>query len=74
MIKIGNKNEKLKAKIDVNYCRHFLILPLFRNNHLITLLQMAKMFLWLHETIELINEFGIVYMINTTLHVNKAFK
>ena len=35
---------------------------------------MAKRFLWLHETGELVNEFTIGYMINSTLHVNKVFK
>ena len=35
---------------------------------------MARVFVWLHETSKLINEFAIVYMINPTLRANKAFK
>ena len=35
---------------------------------------MAKSFIWLGETKELINEFSIGYMINPTLNISKAFK
>ena len=35
---------------------------------------MAKMFLWIHETRERINEFSIGYMINPKLHINKSLK
>ena len=35
---------------------------------------MAKSFIWIEETSELINEFDIGYMIYPTLHNNKAFK
>ena len=35
---------------------------------------MTKSFLYIHETNECINKFSIVYMINPTFHVIKAFK
>ena len=44
------------------------------DNHRLPLLHMAKMVLYLHEVNERFNEFAIGYMINPTLHVNKAFK
>ena len=74
MIEIGNKNEKIKNKDVWNHCHNFLILLLLRANHRLYLLHMAKSFLYLHETNDHINEFDIVYIINPTLHVNKAFK
>ena len=35
---------------------------------------MAKRFIWIEETGKRVNEFGVGYMTNTSLHVNKAFK
>ena len=43
-------------------------------NHRLPLLHMAKLFIWIEETKELINEFEIGFMINLSLHVNKAFR
>ena len=73
-IEIGNKNEKIKNKDRWNYCHHFPILPLLRDNNCLPLLHMDKSFLWLHETSERISELTIGYMINSILQVNKAFK
>ena len=35
---------------------------------------MAKIYIWIEETKESINEFSIGYMINPTFNINKAFK
>ena len=35
---------------------------------------MARIFPWLHETSECINEFAIVYMVNPILYVHKSSK
>ena len=45
------------------------IKSLFGANHRLPVLHMAKMFLWLEETKERINEFSIIYMINSTLNI-----
>ena len=50
------------------------LFPLLGANHHIILLHMAKCFIWLEEKKERINEFYIGYMINPSLHVNKAFR
>ena len=50
------------------------MLPLLGDNHCLTLLHMANRFIWLEEKGEHINEFAIGYIINPSLHVNKAFK
>ena len=42
--------------------------------HRLTLSHMDKIYIWLEETKELINEFSIGYMINPNLNINKAFK
>ena len=43
-------------------------------NHCLPLSHVAKSYIWLEETKELINKFSIGYMINRTLYNNKAFK
>ena len=50
------------------------MLPLLGDNHCLPLLHMAKSFIWLEEKSYCINDFAIGYMINPTLHINKAFK
>ena len=35
---------------------------------------MAKIYIWLEETNQRINEFSIGYMLNSNLIINKAFK
>ena len=50
------------------------MLPLLMANHCQPLLHMDKRFIWIEETGELINEFETGYMINPSLHANKAFK
>ena len=47
---------------------------LLGTNHCLTLFHMAKSFIWIEETKELINEFYIGYMINPKLNINKAFR
>ena len=42
--------------------------------HRLPLLHMAKSFIWIEETRELIDEFSIGYMINSSLNINKSFK
>ena len=74
IIEIGNKNEKIKNRDKWNYCHDFPILTLLGDNHRLPLIHMAKCFIWLEEKSDCINEFNMGYMINPTLHVNKAFK
>ena len=50
------------------------MLLLLGGNHCLTLLHMDKRFISLEEIGESIHEFEIVYMINPSLNVNKAFK
>ena len=72
IIEVGNGNGKNKNKSRWNYCHHMPILSLLGANHRLTLLHMAKRFIWIGEKGELINGFRIGYMINPSLHVNKA--
>ena len=50
------------------------MLSLLGGNHCLPLFHMAKRFIWINETKQLINEFRIGYMINTGLNVNKDFR
>ena len=74
MIAVEKENKINKNKDGWNYCHNMPILPLFGGDHCIPLLHMSKRFIWLEEIGESINEFEIGYMINTSLHVSKAFK
>ena len=47
---------------------------LFGANHPLPLSHMAKIYIWLEETKERINEFSNGYMINPTFNINKYFK
>ena len=47
---------------------------MFGDNDRLTSLHMDKLFIWLEETCERMNEFDTGYMINPSLHVNKEFK
>ena len=49
------------------------ILPFLGANHCIPILHMAKRFIWIEETGELIKYFEIGYMINPNLRVDKSF-
>ena len=42
--------------------------------HCLPLLRMAKSFIWIEETKELINEFSIGYKINPILNINISLK
>ena len=74
MTAFGNDTRKIKNKDIWNYCNHMSMLPLLGDNHRLPLLHMAKRFIWLEETGELINEFEIRYMINPSLNGNKDFR
>ena len=50
------------------------IKSLLGTNHHLTLLQMAKSYIWLEEKNQRINDFSIVYMMNPNLIMKKAFK
>ena len=50
------------------------MLSLLGANHRLPLFHIAKNFIWLEETKELINEFSIGYMINPTSNINKSFR
>ena len=50
------------------------MLPLLGANHCLPLFNMAKLFIWINETKQRINEFTIVYMVNPGLGVNKSFR
>ena len=74
IIEVGNDNEKMKNKDTWNYCHHMPIFKLLGANNRLPLLHRAKLFIWIEETGERINEFDIGYMINPDLNVNKAFR
>ena len=50
------------------------IQSLLGNNHRLPLSYMAKSYIWLEETNQLINDFSIGYMMNPNLSINKTFK
>ena len=50
------------------------IQSLLGTNHLLPLSNMAKSCIWIESTDQHINDFSIVYMTNTNLSINKAFK
>ena len=47
---------------------------LLGNNCRIPLLHMSKIYIWLEETNQLINEFSVGFMMNPTLYSNRDFK
>ena len=47
---------------------------LLGTNHLLPLLNMAKIYIWIEEEKERINEFSIGYIINPIFNINKSFK
>ena len=73
MIEIGKENEKIKNKGKWYYCHHMRIFPFWGDNHRLPLLHMDKQFIWIEETKERINQFGIGYMNNPNLYTNKDF-
>ena len=50
------------------------MLPLLGVNNCLPLFHKNKIFIWLEETKECINEFLIGYMINPNLNMNKPFR
>ena len=74
MIAVGKENKKIKNKDRWNCCHHMPMLPLLGDNHPLSLLHMARRFIWINETKKLINEFEIGYMVNPILCVNKSFR
>ena len=66
--------KKIINKDKWNYFHHFPIFPLLVVNDCIPIFHMSKIFVYLHNTEEHINQFEIEYMVNPTLHGNKAFK
>ena len=50
------------------------MLHLLGDNHRLPLFDMSKSFIWINEAKKHINEFDIGYIINPSLHVNKAFR
>ena len=73
MIEVGNENKKNNNKYRWNYCHHMPMLSLLGTNHRLPLFYMAKLFICLNETKQLINEFNIGYIINPGLNVKKFF-
>ena len=47
---------------------------LLGTNHRLPLSHLAKIYIWLEEKKERINDFSIGYIIKPTLNINKAFK
>ena len=74
MIEFGIENKKDINKDKLNYYHHCPILTLLGVNHRINLFHMPKRFFYLCNTEGYINKFLIACIVNTTLHVNKAFK
>ena len=73
MIEVGNENKQIKNKDRCNNCNNMPLQSLLGDNHRLPLFHMDKRFIWIEETKERINRFQIVYMINPTLNINKAF-
>ena len=74
MISFGNDDKNNNNKDRWNYCHHMTVLSLLGANYRLPLFHMAKLFIWLTETKQRINDFTIGYMINPTLNVNKDFR
>ena len=73
MIEVGNENKKNKNEDRWNHCNHMPMKLLLGTNHLLPLFHMSKLFIWIEETKESINEFSLGYMINPRLNINKSF-
>ena len=47
---VGKENKKTRNKDRWNYCHHMPMLSLLGANHRLTLFHMAKRFIWINET------------------------
>ena len=74
MIAVGNENKKIKNKERWNYCHHMPMLLLLGANHRLSLFHMTKHFICINEVKQRIDQFMIVYMVNPSLNVNRAFR
>ena len=50
MIAVRKENKKIKNKYRWDYCHHMPMLPFLRDNNRLPLFHMAKRFIWLNET------------------------
>ena len=74
ILAVGYENKKIETKYKWNQLNIIDIQSMLGTNHRLTLSHMSKSFIWLEETNQRINEFYIGYMMNPTLHKNKAFR
>ena len=71
---MGTRAKKIKNTDRWIYFHRMPMLSFLRENHHLPLFHMAKRFIWINETKQLINEFTIGYMVNPGLNVNKDFR
>ena len=67
---MGTRAKKIKNTDRWNYFHRMPMLSFLVENHRLPLFHMAKRFIWINETKQLINEFTIGYMVNPGLNVN----
>ena len=59
IIAVGNKNKKIKNKYRYNYFNHMLMLSLLGSNQNQPLFHMAKRFIWINETKNVLTSFQL---------------
>ena len=74
ILAVGYKNKTVETKDKCNQLNLMDIQYLLGTNHRLPLSHLAKIYIWLEEINQRINEFSIVHMMNPNLKRNKAFR
>ena len=73
MISVGNENKTIKNKDRWNYFHHMPILPLLGDNHCLPLWHMAKRFIWLEETKNILMSLRLdIWLIRVCMLINPS--
>ena len=74
ILAVGYENKTILSKDKWNQLNLLDMQSLIWNNFCRPLLHQSKIYIWIEETNQRINEFSIGYMMNPNLNKNKAFK
>ena len=74
ILAVGYKNKTIQTQDKWNQLNIMDIQYLLGNNHRLPLSHISRIYIWLEEKNQRINEFSIGYMMNPNLSINKAFR
>ena len=74
ILAVGYINKRIETKDKRNQINVLNMQSMFGANFRMPLLHMSKIYIWLEEKNQRINDFSIGYMMNTTLYKNRYFE